>query len=248
MASVPVLSAQLAVLDPGHPDGFQLSQATELHGVSALSTIPGPAGDDVGMSFVAGTAYADPANPCANFVAPALPLYGSLVTNYSVTTNGRLTWPTSDTGYVPTPAAAQAGVGTLGCWQDLSTSVAGNTTVDATGTVFTVSYVGVGFHFGGATNTFSIAIDTSTGVITLNGLSGLGVSARAADNLFIGASPGGGATDPGMAAFGAGGSGAAVAPTDMIYRFGPTGALVAAGANTVVLTPNGSGNYTWVSY
>jgi hypothetical protein len=33
----------------------------------------------------------------------------------------------------------------------------------------------------------------------------------------------------------------------MIYTFGATGPALAGGANTIVLTPDGFGNYTWTS-
>jgi hypothetical protein len=245
MPGIPLIAAQLAILDGSHPDGFRLSQAIQLNGIPSSQTASGPAGDDIAMTINAGSVYTDGA--CGSFVAPALPLYGVVRTTYHVITNGRITWPTSDTSYTPTVAAAQTGVGFVGCWSDLNTATAGNITLSLVGNAFVASWNGVGYFGGtaGNVNTFSIAIDSVTGVVTITGTTAIAVQAGL--NMFIGASPGSGATDPGMAAFGPAGAGAATLTTDMIYRFGATGPGLAAGANTIVLTPDGLGNYTWAS-
>jgi hypothetical protein len=247
MPGAPVLTAQFAILDGTHPDGFRLGQAFELHGIAPSATANGPVGDDIGMMINAGSVYTDGA--CGSFVAPALPLYGVVQNTYHVITNGRITWPTANTGFTPTVAGAQAAPASVGCWTDFNTATAGSISLALVGgTTFVANYNGIGF-FGGLptnTSTFSIAIDSVTGVITISGCTAM--AAQAGFNMFLGASPGAGATDPGVAAFSPAGAGAATLATDMIYTFGPTGPALAGGANTIVLTPNGSGNYTWVSF
>lgn len=243
MPAIPLLAAQMAILDGSHPDGFRLSQAFQMNGLPPASSAPGPVGDDVALTITAG----QPVNGVTCFIAPALPLYGALRTTYHVITNGRITWPALDTSFTPTVAAAQAGVGMVGCWSDLNTATAGNISLSMVGNAFVASWNGVGY-FGGTVanvNTFSISIDTVTGVVTITGTSAIAVQAGL--NMFIGASPGAGATDPGLAAFSPAGSGAATLTTDMIYTFGATGPTLAGGANTIVLTPDGFGNYTWTS-
>jgi hypothetical protein len=238
MPGVPVVSAQMAVLDPSHPDGFRLSQAFELHG---LQSWPGPILGPVGtgaMGFTAGQPY----GTCA-FLAPALPLYGVLQNDYWVTTNGRITWPTGDVSSSPAIPTTTA---FLGCWAGFD-AASGNITVNYTGTTFTVAYNSIHYTLPnqfGPVSTFTIAIDSVTGVITLSGLTGFGAVTAA---MVIGASPANG-TNPGPAAFGPGASGAVAAATDAIYRSGTAGPGLAGGANTIVLTPNGSGNYTWASF
>jgi hypothetical protein len=67
--------------------------------------------------------------------------------------------------------------------------------------------------------------------------------------------PGLSATDPGAQAFGVGGAGGAANPGDALYEFNDVSvslsglpASVVGGMNTLLLLPDGSGNYTWAGF
>ena len=99
-------------------------------------------------------------------------------------------------------------------------------------------------------------MDCISGVIVIDGLQGIAFNPNTspADDQWLGISPGFTATttDPGAALFGVGSSGGVTNPFDMLYEFNDTSvtlsglpASVAAGMATLILTPDGMGNYSW---
>jgi hypothetical protein len=236
---IATLTAQLLVLDPAHPDGFSLSQAIQLNSQAPLSPIPGPNGDDVAMTIVAG------APPLC---APPLIVYGTVHNTYEIISNGRITWPVVSTSnqYLSTVAAAMADPGQFGAWVDLNTGIAGNITIDLANGILGVNYNGVGYNYQtGTASSFRLEYNSNNGVISILNFA-MGPQIFNNTNQFLGISRGAGATNPGQATFSPAGSGVTVNGTDMLYNFGLAGTLV-PGITSTVFYPNAFNNYDFVT-
>ncbi len=236
------LSAQMVNLAPSNPDGFALSACTRFQQVAPPTSFTGPSGDDATVTLSLGGA--------PNCI-PAIPFYGVLQTTMHVSTNGRVQLGgTANAAFTPSVVTAQS-EGMVGCWTDMNTATNtpnGTITIDdSIAGIVSVNYANVGY-FGqaGTLNTFQIVFDASTGVVTLANISGLGAQLVGSTlNMFTGISKGGGATDPGAAAFAPLSSGITGNGTDMLYLFATAPAN--GGCANIFFTPNAFGNYDWTS-
>jgi hypothetical protein len=240
----------MAVVDASSPDGVWLSQAvdhTTLGGGSTAITLP--AVDDGGQVItLAPTCWLTDGD--ASF-------YGTPYTDIAVCSNGRiLAGSTVDADFSPSVAEAVGDAPMIGNWADLSPNVGGTYTISSPAPdLININYSGVPFFAQAGTSvSFDVDYNDLTGEWTLNNLQGI-LPSNTAVNQFLGMSPGGGtATDPGGVSFFLGGApnfGVGVAPTDMRYEFS-TGTLqngsIGLGMNGILFTPDGSGNYTWLSF
>jgi hypothetical protein len=188
------VSAQMIILDNGHPDGYQLSQLNQLHVVTS-STTTGPVGDDVALTLIAGM----PLGPNGGCILPTVSLYGTTYTQYHVITNGRITMGVANTDYNAVATYLSTDPAFAGSHVDFNTAIGGNITVSTDGTSVTANYNGIGY-FGqaGTSSTFSVVVG-STGDVTIANF-GLGTP-TATRNAFIGVHPGGAvAIEPGFPA------------------------------------------------
>lgn len=230
------ISAQQVVAPTGHPDGFDLSQAAEVTGVSATA-FPGPAGDDIAMTFTAGAPL-----PGCNGPTPSISMYGTTYTNYALITNGRWTMGAANTSFT----AANPGDTTFaGLWCDLNTATAGTITVEVIAGGMRANYNGVGF-FGGtaaATNTFKVDVTTVGDVLIHNGGAALSL-ATIAGNQYVGICPAAGAAIAAgvpAAPWGLGTTYTSATPLDAIGAFGAIGSTVAPGTNAMAFTWSAGG-------
>jgi len=248
------LAGQMGVVDPGSADGFSLSQAVELEIVSSYALpIGGPGGDDASTTF----------NFLTEFCSPGYFYYGTVYTEFHVSSNGRVVFGAADSDFSPSVGEALTDNPFAGFWTDLNphpVSGGGNITVDSSAPgVVRVNYNGV-IYYGqsAAPNTFAVVMDTNNGDLTLDGLTGIGnnpavVGSAAGDAQFFGISGGlaVGATDPGTTLFTSGGTGAPALPTDMLYDLHPAGAagvcpsLAPGTLSSVIFSPAGGG-YLWL--
>ena len=216
--AVPVtLSAQQLVLDAGHPDLFQVSQASELSTVAGGS-VPLTLGDDNFIEVPFGAPLCAPMN--------AFAFYGVVYTSLFVNSNGSVGFGSGDGDFTSTVPEFQNGSPrAAGLWADLSPNVAGTVTVSGSAIGVTVSFLGVPQFGIGGSNSFDLMFDIAGQTSIAN---------YAPDPAFtspsiVGITPGGGATDPtagfgvswdGLTGFGPQGG----LSTDMVYEVTPTGA------------------------
>jgi|AMFO01.1.fsa_nt_gi hypothetical protein len=251
------LSLQMVVFDPTTITGIALSQPTELHVAlsSGAPSIPGPTGDDVG-TLVDITA----APTC--WAPNGMPFYTSSYNVISVESNGRVMMGATDSDFTATVGEALTDNPFVGYWSDLSPNAGGSVTItNPLPGVVEVVYANVPyFAQPGSSVSFIVRLDTNTGQVDLDGLTGIGPNPTVTgtgDNAFMGISGGNlvGATDPGPTTFTVGGSGTVLAPTDMWYDFldyttapavGLVPSLQAGTLNTIQFLPDGAGNYIWI--
>ena len=246
---------QMAAVDPSHPDGIALSQASEAS-IGAGLILDGPDDDDVTFSYgLGGLPLCGPAS---------LPFYGTSFSEIHVSDNGRVLFDQADIDFSPSLADAMLGSPFVGFWTDIDPR-GGTVRVFSTGNDI-VQVVWQQVTYLDETATFDLAIQfvASTGAITVSSLNTIPVNpvstgfATGGDGQWLGLSGGAilGATDGGMTVFGAGGSGSTANATDMLYdlydAFGTGGAAamlpsLASGAlSSVEYTPNAGGGYSWV--
>ncbi len=184
------LDVQSIIIDPANPDGFSLSAAVCLQAVTpAASTIPGPALDDSAVVVTAGLAPTPPS--CLSF--PTIALYGAPYTQYSISSNGRVTMgPAANTSFGAAAVYGAAEPAFAGSLMDLNPAAGGNITIGVSGGALVVNYNAVSyFAQAGTSLTMSMSIDGSSNVV----MSGMNYTApTAARPAFIGVHPGGTAT------------------------------------------------------
>ncbi len=233
-------SFQMAVTSPSSPDGVWLSQATRLT-IGLGSVIPGPSGDD---DFVAIPLGGPPG--CG---PGAITFYNTNYSTMVVTSNGRAMFGVGNAGYTPSPTVAAAEAPSVGCWTNFNRLLGGSIDVDFSAPgIVSVNYTGVAY-FGqpGTSSTYSIVFETSSGIVRISNVSGLGQqSAGGTLNMWLGISPGypGGATNAGATVFYPGGSGTPASFHHEIYGFGA--APQNAGCSEILFIPAGSG-YVWAA-
>ena len=225
------ISAQQIVLDPTHPDFFSLSQASQVTGLAAVPSIAGPASDDSTVTVVAGT---------APLCMSALTVYGTVHTQVHVSSNAWVNFTVANNTFAPSVATFLA-ERAIGAWSDMNPT-AGQIVINASPTAFSVNYTGVNYFGTVIPNTFSISNDFASGNWSISGLAGIGIHTGAQ---LVGMSPGL-ATDPGIAFFSPAGVGGAGAVTDALYSLG-TGGSSTVGLTDITFSPNGLGNYNWLS-
>jgi hypothetical protein len=261
-ASPTVASAQMAIVDPGHPDGFRLSQGVQLDVQSgSAGTRPGPTSDDGFMLVKFGT---------APLCGPAsVPFSGTAFTNLWIHTNGRLTFGGID-AHQPFPLFAGF-TPFFGYWTDLDVSAGGTIDYTVTSTTITVNWNGVPHSGDTNANNLSLSIDSSgTCVINVAGIqANLPTAPAFPSGALLGLSGGvlSGATDLGPTTFTLGSGNNTATPSAMIYDFiaGPSGSFVGnpggigatggflpsvsnlqAGMGILTFVPGGApGEYTW---
>ena len=248
------ISAQMFVLDAAHPDGFQLSQPTQVN-VENPTSVPGPLLDE---EIVTLTPAALPL--CG---PPSFPFYGLSYSAINVHSNGRISFgagPSID--FSASPAEAASGLPFVGLWTDLDPSQ-GSVNVlcpqtDQVHVHFSAPYLGEPT----TVVDFTITLNASTGVIELEGLQAVVPNplstplATAGDRQFMGMSPGLNASDPGPVTFAVGGSGGGAAGGSMLYDWydhlsgGPAlvPSLLSGGVSLLVFTPDGLGGYLWTGH
>ncbi|MAG54896.1 MAG: hypothetical protein CMJ83_01255 [Planctomycetes bacterium] len=249
---------QMIVVDPANAEGISLSQPAGLAIVQSQSALPaaGPGGDDTSATFDF---------PTIACVA-GYPFFGTVYTQFHVSSNGRVVFGAPDPDFSPTVAEALADNAFGGFWTDLNPhpiNGSGNITVNVPAPgVVSVDFNAVIYHLEfAAPNTFSLVMDTVTGDYRIDGLSGTSLNpatagAAGGDAQFLGISGGNavGATDPGVTTlFTAGASGAPLLLTDMIYDLHPPGtagtcpSLLPGTLNSIVFSPAG-GTYVWAGF
>lgn len=202
-------SAQQLVADPANADGYVLSaavtiEATLVRGANQISLF-----DDDTENIALTT---------------PVPFMGTLFSDVWVNSNGSISFGGGDTDFSASLLDALNDDARLAAWTDFNPSAGGfvSWTEDASG--FTAYYDGVPFFGESVGTNLAITIDTA-GVGTLdfagyvaNPLTG---GSFTGDAMFIGVSGGllNTATDGGATAFSAGGTGANVLATDMLYNF-----------------------------
>jgi hypothetical protein len=242
------LGAQVLCVDPTQAGGFALSQAGELTGQTSLPSIPGPTGDDTSTSHVLGL---------APLCGPStVPFYGTSHTLIHVISNGRAMFGTNpDTSFTATATAATTGNPFWGAWCDLN-FLPGISSVSVSAPSLTqlrVDYTNMVYWGTPVQNTFALLIDSSTGMVQLDGLSGLLTGPVPAPNgtslnMFLGISPGAPlATNAGPTVFAVGGPNAGPTGGGMIYAYGNWGSLH-TGINNITFLPNINNNYDWAAF
>ncbi len=255
---------QSMALNPTAPGGASISQAVEYHcvnNVNGVTTVAGPTADDAGVTVNLST---------PQVCWPSVTMFGTVYTQMQVISNGRVMFqPTVNTDMSPTVAEAQlASVGPfVGYWTDLNPALSPTASITASQPapgIIRVDYVNVPFDTDAAAmNTFGIQFDTLTGQVQLDGLTGIVANPQTVisalyDSAYMGLSRGSGATDGGLSAFAAGGSGTAVSPTAMWYDWygavvggaGRVSSLTAGTLNAIVFTPSPTTapNYDWAAF
>jgi hypothetical protein len=202
--------AQQIVIDPGHADGFSLSQAVQLIAGPTGFTDAGPTTDDSSLSVVLNS---------------PVPFCGTSFTNIFIISNGRLTFGAADTDFSPSLLDADDDE-FFGCWTDLNPAIGGVICYNLTSTGISVAYTDVSY-FGeaaGPTSMILSAEDTGDLTIDVSGMRPNPLNAlTASDAVILGLSSGNlvgaTATDPGPTSFTSGGAGSNALATDMIYDF-----------------------------
>lgn len=247
----PPLQVQMIVIDPTSGSGGYHSQPCE-HVVGAAGSLPPlPPSDD-------GGATADLSQVACSPIA-TIQWYGVGDPVLSAAANGRLLKsPFVDTDFSATVAEARNDPPFIGYWTDLSPNAGGSWSWGFTaGGDLELVFSGVGY-FGqvppASSNSFVIRYVGATAEFEIDGLQGITAPlSQNAPPSFLGMSPGflaAPATNPGPAAFAPAATGAAGAASDMLFEFtsgAPRPAAVAAGVNTLIFTPDGMGNYTWMA-
>ena len=242
-----VISAQMVVLDGTLPLGLALSGPGELTTLAGggISSVAGPTGDDVSVTV-------DVASAPLCWCPSGVQFFGATYSNLGIASNGRVMFGATDDDFSASIAEALTDQPFVGVWTDLSPNVGGSVTATSPAPgIVRVDYSGVPY-FGQAvaTASFGIELNCFTGDVMIDGVQGI-MQDPSNVPMFLGVSPGvvGPATDPGASVFMPGAVGAAGAATDMTYEFGAGSVpAVAAGVTTLLLTPDGGGNYTWFAF
>ena len=249
------LAAQMGVLDPTHADFISLSQASELTVLASGATIyPGPTGEDSFLQVDIG--IVPTCGPAS------IPFFGTSYSTFYISSNGRVTFTAGNTSPSPALATALSGPPFVGLWTDLSPVSGGTISYSTTTSAVGVTWSAVPYFSETNTATLTLSLD-ATGLVSL-GVAGVMSNpitsgfGNTGDAQFLGMSPGIGASDPGITAFTAGGSGGAPAlPTDMIYDFMTGPQIMTAGGllpsvtslqtatGTLTFVPAGN-TYSWV--
>ncbi len=237
------ICAQFLILDPAHPDGYSLSAANCLRYDSPTTLagpVAGPASDDSSVTVNVG----------------CVPFFFQSFSQMHVSSNGRVTFGSSDASFLPVVTSTTTGPGWFGHWLDLNPSVgpaANVITVDSpAANVFRVHYETVVVFGTPDTITTDLILDANTGSLTITGLST--IPALNVDPIMVGVSKGGaGGTDPGATVYALGGPNAPGGPNAAIYALDSITNVSAAllGINTIrfdVITsgPN-CGGYEWTA-
>jgi hypothetical protein len=244
------VTAQMIIGDPGHADGFRLSQASQLNVIPGGNGLPGPTGDDTFVTI----SLSDPA-----ICAPgSFPFAGTTYTQFHVISNGRVMFGPANWTYTSSPALALSQSASVGFWTDLNPSTGGNINVQSVGGQIRINWNAVRYFSDTATVTYSIVLDTQTGDVLIDGLQGIQPSAATSfvSPQWLGLSPGSpNATDPGSVLFSPGATGIPANVTDAVYDFwdglsAPNGinkvASLQTGVATIQFLPFSSG-YIWLA-
>lgn len=252
------LTLQALCLDASAPAGLNATNAVQLD-VTAQPVPTSIAGPTTGTTNTTLEVVAPPT--C--WTSAGIPFYGTLQNEVFVSPNGFLAFGGGgDTDTSPSVFDAQNDDGRVGFWTSFDPSEGGTVDVFTPGPdLITVLYNGVFYDGGGPACTFQIDIDASLGSFTISGLQGLVANPNTTsttDDQWVGISPGlavPGTTDPGVTAFALGGSGAAATATDMLYDFNDVSVSgsglfpsIVNGLDTLLFTPDGSGNYVWAGF
>jgi hypothetical protein len=226
-------SFQAVHQDPSNPEGLSISQGAELTVVGqSLPPVPfaGPLADDSQVIVPVGCIHA----------------FGRNFSNFSIQSNGRIMFGGGNTYANPSVSQFQTDVPSFGAWSDLDPSAGGLIYMSSPAPgVLSVNYLFVPNYLSTTQNSFSLQIDTNTGVLSIVGLGGIALEFLPQ---LIGASPGTpGATDPGPVLFSPSTLGVTTNATDTIYNMGGQGFLT-LGISRIDFTPNGFNNYDWISY
>jgi hypothetical protein len=244
------VTAQMIIGDPGHADGFRLSQASQLNVIPGGNGLPGPTSDDSSVTI----SLSDPAICAPGSFAFA----GTTYTQFHVISNGRVMFGTANTAYFSSPASAIAGSASVGYWTDLNPAIGGTIDIQNTGGRIRVNWNAVSYYGSSNTVTYSVSLDPVSGEVLMEGLRGIQPNGAGpgASPQWLGLSPGGPtATDPGSVLFSPGATGIPNNLTDAIYDFwdgatAPSGipqvASLQTGVDTILFSPFSSG-YVWIA-
>lgn len=249
-----IASAQQVVVDPAHPDGLALSQASELV-VRAAVVLPGPTSDD-------GTVLVD-----LSPLGGAVSFLNRNYTQVGVSSNGRVTLGGTDPDFSATVGEARTDLPSVGYWTDLDPSSGGTIEVVDTGRSLSVNWMGVPYFGESATVSFSVVFDRPTRDVRIAGLRGISANPLSAvspsDAAFLGVSAGDSATggqaiDAGFTVFGLGGAGTNGSRNEMLYDFLDPASLTAgspdrvpslrAGTLQQLLFSTTAGITTWIGF
>jgi hypothetical protein len=244
------LSAQIVAVDPTSAIGISISQPSSATGSTGSAVIPGPTSDDSSVTLNLNGTYPG----CA--LAP-VPFFGTMQSSVHVISNGRLMFGgVADIDYSPTVAEALLDQPFFGIWTDFNFQAGSAVTINGTmASGLHVDYTNVIYWGTTITNTFSLHVDATTGVASIDGLTGVVPGPATAPggtvlDQFVGISRGNDnfgtnvATDPGITAFSVSGPNPGPAGFGMIYNFGQWGTLT-TGLNNLLFVPNAGGNYDW---
>lgn len=245
------LSAQIVALDPTALLGIDISQPSSATGSTGVANIAGPNADDSSVTISLNGTYPG----CA--LGP-VPFYGTTWTNVHVISNGRLQFggAAGDVDYSPTVAEALMDNPFFGIWTDFNFAAGSSVTINGSmAGALHVDYTNLIYWGTTVTNTFALHVDAVSGLVSIDGLTGLGVGpvpapAGTVADQFMGMSRGNDnfganiATDPGQTMFALGGPIPGPTGFGMIYKFGPWGSLT-TGINNLQFLPTGFGNYDW---
>jgi hypothetical protein len=214
------LSIQGVFTTPNTASGIAFSQGTELHCTSSSAVAPFP-----GPNFVDDSGVLVDLTDPATCISPAgVTFGGTIFTEVSVESNGRIVFGMTDSYYGPTVGHTLTLAPSFGFWSDLTPNNGITISKPAPG-VLRADYVNV-YYFGQPTPllSFSLEMDTVNQTYTIDNL--LGIAANPSpgylgSEIWMGISLGnvGPATDPGATIFTAGGAGSTVLPTDSLYDF-----------------------------
>ena len=215
------LSVQMVVIDFAAPGFISLSQACQLNGIPLGSMTLTNADDAIYTVDITAVPL------CHGPVS----YYGTSHTQLTVSTNGLVFPGAAGSNYwTPSTATAIAEAGSFGILSDWlsSSNPLATIIVDGNGAYggVDVAYTNVPYWGTAVNSSFTLGLDALGP--TIRGISGLGTDPTA--TMILVTQGGGFATDAGATAFGIG-SGATVAPTDMLYVIGTGSPALAGGAN-----------------
>lgn len=249
------ITLQSVVVTPTGSDGFALSQPCQLSAVSGsapcMLILPnGPTGDD------SSTTVALNVPGCSLSV----PFYGTLLTQFFVSSNGRVVFGSADTAFAPSILSARSNNPFVGFWTDLNPSAGGSIALSMPARNRIRCAWNSVRYFGETVGvSFAVEFDTTSGFVVLDSLQGIPANpetqpAGGGQNQFLGISPGAGGTSPGPVTFAPGTGGISAASTDMLFDFydqaTTTGGLVPSlvgNLSRITFIPVTNGNYSFVA-
>ncbi len=244
------ISFQMFNTSPSHPDGYALSQGCEFEILAGSGVWPaGPTANDTSLVVPLG----------GTTCIASIPFFGVARTSLSVLPNGRIMFGGTDSDFTPTVNESLTDNPAVGFWTDLNPATGGTITIASLAQdEVTISWNAVPYAGLTTTVSFSVTFNAQSGVITIDGLTGIPSNPGTAtsDNQWLGISRGNsGATNLGATTFTAGGSGVAGDANRAWYDFylgssatGRLASLLPGTLNSIVFTPLPNSNYAWQGF